>query len=79
MLTDLLLPDIDGSEVGLAACAMQPRPYVVLITGWTIEPDLQDPARWGVDHVFLKPLRIDDLPAKLAEAGGAGDAAGPKG
>jgi CheY-like chemotaxis protein len=71
VLTDLLLPDIDGREVARAARALEPRPYTVLITGWTIEPDLQDPARWNVDHVFLKPLRIDDLLAKLAEAGGA--------
>jgi two-component system, OmpR family, KDP operon response regulator KdpE len=67
VLTDLLLPDIDGREVARAACALVPRPFVALITGWSIEPDLQDPARWDVDHVFLKPLRIDDLLAKLAE------------
>jgi CheY-like chemotaxis protein len=75
VLTDLLLPDIDGREVARVAGSLEPKPYVALITGWTIDPDLKDPAHWGVDHVFLKPLRIDDLLSKLAEiiasAGGA--------
>jgi CheY-like chemotaxis protein len=67
VLTDLLLPDMDGRDVARVARSLQPKPYVALITGWTIEPDLSDPARWDVDHVFLKPLKVDDLLSKLAE------------
>jgi len=67
ILTDLLLPDIDGREVARSAQELDPKPYVALITGWTIEADMQDPQQWGVDHIFLKPLRIDELLAKLSE------------
>jgi CheY-like chemotaxis protein len=76
VLTDLILPDIDGKEVARAARALQPRPYVAMITGWTIEPELKDPSHWQVDHVFLKPLRVDDLLATLAEI--TGEPSGPE-
>jgi CheY-like chemotaxis protein len=68
VLTDLMLPDLDGREVALAASKLPNRPFVALITGWTIEADLEDPSRWGVDHVFQKPLQADELLAKLEAA-----------
>jgi CheY-like chemotaxis protein len=67
VLTDMVIPDLDGREIARAARSLPKAPYVALITGWTVEPDLDDPARWGVDHVFLKPLKVADLLSKLEQ------------
>src|SRR4051812_9247417 len=34
VLTDLLLPDVDGREIARQAQALVPRPIVIMITGW---------------------------------------------
>lgn len=67
VLTDLILPDVDGSEVAQAAKLLVPAPYVALITGWSLETDKQQAKDFGVDHVFLKPLPVAELLAKLRE------------
>jgi DNA-binding response OmpR family regulator len=67
LLIDLRLPDLDGREVARFATQLVPRPYVILVTGWDREEDLIDIARWGIDHLFLKPVLIDVLLAKLNE------------
>jgi len=67
LLTDLRLPDLDGREIARFAGQLVPRPYVVLVTGWDAGDDLDDPSRWGIDHLFLEPVLIDDLLAKLAQ------------
>jgi CheY-like chemotaxis protein len=67
LLIDLRLPDIDGREVARFAAQLVPRPYVILVTGWDREEDLDDTARWGIDHLFLKPVLVDVLLAKLNE------------
>lgn len=66
VLTDVRLPDFDGREVVHAARQLVPTPRIALITGWDIEPG--EPDRIGVDWVFLKPVNIQDLVAKLQEA-----------
>lgn len=66
VLTDLLLPDIDGREVARAAHALLPTPTVVMITGWDFGPEIPDQATWGIDHVFLKPLNVSQLVSTLA-------------
>jgi two-component system OmpR family response regulator len=65
VLTDLLLPDIDGREIARQAHALSPRPIVIMITGWDFGPDLPDGHQWGVDHIFLKPLNVAELVAAL--------------
>jgi CheY-like chemotaxis protein len=67
LLTDLRLPDLDGREIARFAGQLVPRPYVVLVTGWDPGDDLEDPSRWGIDQLFLKPVLIDDLLTKLAQ------------
>jgi DNA-binding response OmpR family regulator len=65
VLLDLILPDIDGSELARHACTVTPRPYVAMITGWTIEVDVEELMATGLDDMFQKPLDVDALMAKL--------------
>jgi DNA-binding response OmpR family regulator len=67
LLTDLRLPDLDGREVARFASQLIPRPWVALITGWDLDPDVRDYASWGIDWVFPKPLNVHELIAKLRE------------
>lgn len=64
LLTDVRLPDLDGREIVRAAQGHDPRPLIALITGWDIEPEECD--RLGIDWLFLKPVDVRDLVAKLA-------------
>lgn len=72
VLTDLMLPDVDGLEVARAALATQPRPFVGLITGWAVA--LEDPELQGldVDQVFLKPINTRSLVDAIRQALGSG-------
>ena len=65
ILTDLMLPDIDGREVARQARRLCPGAKVALLTGWADddldamrgEPDL--------DFVFLKPVDVRGLLSKM--------------
>ena len=63
LLTDVRLPDLDGREIVEVARRYEPRPVIALITGWDIDP--AECTRLGIDHLFLKPVDIQDLIAKL--------------
>lgn len=58
VLTDLMLPDIDGREVVRLAQALQPRPVVAVTTGYNLAEMTADSTQAPADHVFLKPLDI---------------------
>lgn len=58
VLTDLMLPDIDGREVARVARAVEPRPVVALTTGYSMADVYSDSLDEPADHVFLKPLDI---------------------
>ncbi len=66
VLTDLRLPDLDGLVVVEAAQRLDPRPKIALITGWDF--DSHKSKELGIDWVFLKPLKIYEIVAKLREA-----------
>jgi DNA-binding response OmpR family regulator len=76
LLTDLRLPDLDGREVAVVARQLVPRPRVALITGWDLESAQQEPASWGIDWVFPKPLDVHHLIATLRQS--SEQAAGPQ-
>lgn len=61
VLTDLLLPDMDGRQVSWHAHQLVPSVRVALITGWSVELGPQDQQRWGFDEIFLKPLDTQEL------------------
>ena len=63
LLTDVRLPDLDGREIVQIARQREPRPLIALITGWDIDP--AECTRIGVDFLFLKPVDVQDLIAKL--------------
>ena len=63
LLTDVRLPDLDGREIVQVARLHEPRPLIALITGWDIDPGECD--RLGIDYLFLKPVDIQELIAKL--------------
>lgn len=67
LLTDLTLPDVDGSVIIKRANQLTPRPLVVLITGWSAE-DRPDAAGLDVDHLYLKPIDATKLVAMLRQA-----------
>jgi CheY-like chemotaxis protein len=61
ILTDLLMPDMDGRQVCWHARQLAPAARVALITGWSVELAALDPQRGGFDRVFLKPLDVQAL------------------
>ena len=65
LLTDVRLPDLDGRELVHVARRVDPRPTIALITGWDVDPD--ECRRLGVDWLFLKPVDVRDLVAKLRQ------------
>jgi CheY-like chemotaxis protein len=76
VLTDVRLPDLDGREVVQAAIRLVPRPWVALITGWDLADE--ESRKLGIDWVFLKPLNITEIVAKLQESQPADVLIGPK-
>jgi len=81
VLTDVLMPDIDGVEILRLFSKRKPRPLLVAMTGGSamlgmdflaIAPAL------GADGVIAKPIRAKDLVATIAQvlAGATPDASG---
>jgi CheY-like chemotaxis protein len=75
VVTDLMLPDIDGREIADLARTRDPAPLTVLVTGWDNALDESACAAHGIHHLLYKPL---DLPAlvRLLVPAGAGDGGG---
>lgn len=65
LITDLVLPDLDGREVARATATLSPRPWVVLTTGWGFEADAAELARDNIDLLMPKPLDIRQLCLRL--------------
>jgi DNA-binding response OmpR family regulator len=68
VLTDWLLPDLDGREIARHASALQPSPRIALITGWDLDTELSDYKSWGIDWIFPKPLDTAGLISRLRES-----------
>lgn len=66
VLTDVRLPDHDGREVIQVARRLDPRPRLALVTGWDVDPE--ETEQLGIEWVFLKPLDIQDIVAKLRQS-----------
>jgi len=68
VLTDMMLPDLDGRELGRRAAQLVPRPLVILLTGWSHEIEGEDLISWGIDLMFLKPVDLKGLLSTLRES-----------
>lgn len=62
IVTDLMLPDINGREIAERARNRSPAPLTILITGWDQALQPADCAAHGIHHLLYKPL---DLPALI--------------
>lgn len=69
MVLDLMMPGIKGTEVLRRVKAQWPWVEVILLTGHGSTRDGIDGMNMGAFDYLMKPLRIEDLLEKLAEAG----------
>jgi CheY-like chemotaxis protein len=65
VLTDLMLPDLDGRIVAQRAAQIRPRPIVAITTGDCQAREFESDESHAVDVVFLKPLDTRDVIQRL--------------
>ncbi|MEW6072353.1 MAG: sigma-54 dependent transcriptional regulator [Planctomycetota bacterium] len=68
ILTDLVMHDVDGLEVLREANRLQPEAVVLLVTGHGSVETAVDAMRLGASDYLTKPVRIQELRARLARA-----------
>jgi len=61
VITDLMMPGIDGFSVLKAAKKLAPRSSVIILTGYGDMRSAIDALRLGADDFTLKPCEIDEL------------------
>ena len=64
VVTDLCMPNLDGSKVIDRILAIAPHTLTVLLTGWGEHPGAGIGARAA--HTVVKPVRIDELRRALS-------------
>ena len=69
VVLDVMMPGLKGTEVLRRIKAMRPRVQVILLTGHGSARDGIEGMKLGAFDYLMKPLKIEDLLAKLAEAG----------
>ena len=62
MVTDMVLPQVSGSELAVAIAASHPQAAVLAISGHPQEYVLRQP---GIDHYLAKPFSLTDLRDKI--------------
>src|SRR5262249_20508643 len=66
VFTDLAMPRVSGWDVAHAVKTAAPGLPVFLVTGFGVELSAAERAAHGVEAVFCKPLRIDDITRAVA-------------
>jgi len=69
IITDLVMPDMDGLEILTLAKQEQPQAEVIIITGHGTVPSAVEAMRKGAFNYLLKPLDMDQLRAVVEKAG----------
>ena len=69
MVLDVMMPGLKGTEVLRRVKAQHPRVQVILLTGHGSAKDGIEGMKLGAFDYLMKPLKIEDLLAKLTEAG----------
>lgn len=70
VVSDVLMPDMDGFELLAALHDLPQRPKVIMMSGGQrLEPDryLQPAKIHGADRVIPKPFELDDLVSMIQE------------
>jgi CheY-like chemotaxis protein len=68
LLTDLVMPGIDGRALAARLLRDYPRLKVVFMSGYTEHAAVKTAALGPDDHFIAKPFRVDDLSAALRRA-----------
>ncbi len=69
VITDLAMPGLNGWEVARAVKQHDRAVPVFLVTGWGAEYSPEELSAHGVDRVFSKPLKLDDILSAVAACG----------
>ena len=67
LITDMMMPDLDGTEVIRKAREHPANPAVIVITGQSAGPLLTDPALEGAFTILPKPLDIGKLKDAISQ------------
>jgi signal transduction histidine kinase/ActR/RegA family two-component response regulator len=66
VFTDLAMPGLSGWQVAEAVKRQAPRTPVFLVTGFGVEVSAEEREASGVDGIYTKPLRIEDVMEAVA-------------
>jgi DNA-binding NtrC family response regulator len=65
VITDLVMPGVDGLEILRRASQLEPRPAVVLMTGHASVESAVEALRRGADDYLVKPLHLTEVGARI--------------
>lgn len=68
MVTDIRMPGMDGLTMLKAIKRMDARVSIVVITGYPSVDSALECLAEGADYYLVKPIRLDDLDAKIKKA-----------
>jgi CheY-like chemotaxis protein len=61
VVTDMVMPDMGGQEMILALRQIAPGVKTLVVTGYTMQADIEDLKDSGITDVIHKPLDVDTL------------------
>jgi two-component system, cell cycle sensor histidine kinase and response regulator CckA len=67
VITDMVMPEVDGGEVFDAIREINPQARVILCSGYSIESGTQAVIDRGCNGFIQKPFSIDELSRKLRD------------
>ncbi len=68
VLTDILMPDIDGGTLARALLAQNPGVKVIALSGYAPPPETEDLSIYGLVDWLQKPLNLEQLAAAIRRA-----------
>lgn len=67
LLTDIVLPDMNGPELAAIVLALRPQVQVLYTSGYSVEAVASRGVQISKSHFLQKPYTLADLAAKLSE------------
>ena len=77
ILLDIRLPGMDGVEVFKHIQEVRPGARVMVMTAYALPEKVSQAMELGVEHVFYKPLDMDELIGQIGNHGSAGPTGHP--